>query len=84
MIDLDTMKAMQKLMASESDEPDDLRGLRARAVAGMIAEIERLTAENARLTKALTERRPIGDVDPTGGISQDERAARREAAYPRD
>lgn len=48
-VNLNTMKAMQKLMVSESDEPDDLRGLRARAVADMIAEIERLTAELAEL-----------------------------------
>ena len=33
----------------------------------MLAEIDRLTAENARLQKALTERRPIAEVDPTGG-----------------
>lgn len=71
MIDLNMMKAMQKLMVSESDEPDDIRGLRARAVASLIAEVERLTAENAQLrADALAEstsKAAIFDIDPTGG-----------------
>lgn len=44
MIDINTLRAMAKLMESESDEPGDIRGLRARAVTGALDEIERLTA----------------------------------------
>ena len=58
---------------------ETLKRLRERAPSDF--DIRDLLIEYDRLTKALTERRPLGDVDPTGGISQDERAARREAAY---
>jgi hypothetical protein len=49
-----------------------LKRLRERAphdydIRDMLAKIDRLTAESARLQKTLTERRPIAEVDPTGG-----------------
>lgn len=47
-MDLDTLRAMAKMMQEESDEPGDIRGLRARAVLWAVAEIERLTA-NAKI-----------------------------------
>ena len=40
--DLETLEGLAKLMASESSDPSDIRGLRARAVAGAVAEIKRL------------------------------------------
>jgi len=42
-----------------------LKRLRERAPSDF--DIRDLLIEYDRLTKALTERRPIGDVDPTGG-----------------
>lgn len=68
MIDPGAMRRLRNSTGSDNDIRD------------MLNEIERLTAENARLQKALTERRPMTEADPTGGISDDERQARRKAA----
>lgn len=66
---VNVLRAMARLMAEESDEPDDLRGLRARAVAAAADEIEGLRKTVADL-KGKLERAN----DPTWAtVDQDQR-----------
>lgn len=58
--------------------PDVIERLRALATSNY--DVRDLLAENERLQDALSSR-PSMMVDPTGGISDDERIERRNAAY---
>lgn len=75
-MDIDTLRAMAKLMAAESDEPDDIRGLRARAVAWAVEEIDRLQKLLALAEPAMMNcpprdkiRAELARIYPTGGPS---------------
>lgn len=59
-------------------KPETLERLRDLALSNY--DVRDLLAEYDRLAADAASRRSIADVDPTGGISQDERAERRRAA----
>lgn len=75
MIDRATIRRLTESVGSDNDIRDLLADHKR-----LTEDHERLSRENERLQKALIERRPMTEADPTGGISDDERQARRKSA----